>query len=419
MNSDIQDERPLKRVRADSIAGALDEHSMPASRPATKSTTPPSAYEEAQAALEKLTVLDRDQAVHLLTTHPEISRLLREGHPHGSPEAEQAASIAKMEAAIQDLFQERDHLEATLNEEVEAHEKERQELEKKIKSSTLLCTKMLQQNVAKLENSLSDLRKKVFSRATFETKRMKDDEIARLHALVGRFADKILSDFQSSLSVASKMLGNSTTHSATNTAPVARPAREIATPRQKSADTAEADHFEEEGSEDEYSEYEQPLARAKASTKTKELFDTTYVDRHPNENFFHRASGRWMKGLPSMEASVFTGVRGPGAQEWKLMKEKYEANKPRQDVKGEKRATPKKNENNVVKVEKSGIVKVESMPPAQDRAQALASARKIQQLETIIHDLQFKLRDLRTKLEEEVRARRKAEADLERMRSGL
>lgn len=419
MESDSPNERPLKRIRADSIAGALDGHSTAAFRPAHNADTPASTYQKAEAALEKLTLLDRDQVVHLLKTHPEVSKLLHAVNTKASSGLEETTNVAEMEADIQDLVQERDQLEAALHKEVEAHETEKQALEAKIKSSTLLCTKMLQQNVAKLENSLGDLRQKVFTRATFETKRMKDDEIARLYGLVGAFADKILSDFQSSLSVASRMLGNPTAQPATNTAQIARPPRKETAPR-PSADSPASDHFEDEDEdeENEDSEYEEPIAEAKQSTKNKKLYSTEYVDRHPNENFFHRASGRWMKGLPSMEASVFTGVRGPEAQEWKLMKEKYEANKPREDVKIEKRATPKKSEQNAVKVEKTSAIKVENMMPAPDKAQALASARKIQQLEITIHDLQFKLKELRTKLEEEVRARRKAEAELEGMRNG-
>lgn len=414
--SDSPDERPLKRVRADSIAGTLDGHSMTAFRPAPKVITSASMYQEAEAALEKLTLLDRDQAVHLLKTHPEVTKLLHAANTQASLVAEEAKNLVEMEADIQDLVQEKDQLEAALNKEVEVHEKEKQALEGKIKSSTLLCTKMLQQNVAKLENSLGDLRQKVFSRATFETRRMKDDEIARLHRLVGEFADKILSDFQSSLSVASKMLGKPTAQSATNIAQVARTPRKEIAPR-PSKDSPQSDHFEDGDSEDEDSEYEEPIAEAKQSTKNKKLYDTEYVDRHSNENFFHRASGRWMKGLPSMEASIFTGVRGPGAQEWKSMKEKYEANKPKEDVRAETCATPKRNEQHAVKVEKGNTVKFENMMPAPDKVQALASARKIQQLETTIHDLHFKLKELRTKLEEEVRARRKAEAELESIRS--
>lgn len=418
MVADRHDERPLKRVRADSIASALDRRGMTIFHSAPKTTTTASAYQEAKAALEKLTLLDRDQAIHLLTTHPEVSKLLREAKQQSSSDPEESANMAEMDARIQDLSQERDQLEAALNKATEAREKEKQMLEKKTNSSTILCTKMLQQNVTKLENCLSDLHKKVFSRATFETKRMKDDEIARLHGLVGGFADKILSDFQSSLSVACKMLGNPTAQPATNIAQVGGPPGEETALRQ-SADAVQANHFEDDGSEDKDSEYEEPIGAARQSTKNKKLYDTEYVDQHPNENFFHRASGRWMKGLPSMEASVFTGVRGPGAQEWKLMKEKYEANKPREDMKAEKRATPKMHEQNMMKAEKSGTVKVDNMMmPAPDKAQALARARKIQQLEITIHDLHFKLKELRTKLEEEVRARRKAEAELEDMRGG-
>ena len=46
------------------------------------------------------------------------------------------------------------------------------------------------------------------------------------------------------------------------------------------------------------------------------LFDTQYVDSHPEETFHHRGQGRWARGLPSTSASHKTAVRGPGAKDW-------------------------------------------------------------------------------------------------------
>ncbi|KAF2161205.1 hypothetical protein M409DRAFT_59211 [Zasmidium cellare ATCC 36951] len=412
--SGSENERPLKRVRADAMAGALDSKRRVSFAPLPDTTSYRSAYDEAEAALKKLTVLDRDQAVHLLKNHFEVSELLHAANRQGSGESEGAVSLNEVDATIQELIQEKDQLEAALSEELEVLEKAKQALERKVESSTKLCSKMLQQNMSRLEDGLGDLRDEARNYASAVTKHDKDKEIARLHGLIGQFAEKIVDEFKTSLTIASKMLGHPIASTTTANAQVQESPREThATP--KTVDAAKAGSPEDEFEEDDLdlSEYEEQSRKEQQNPKNKKLYGTEYVDSHPNQNFFHRASGRWMKGLPPLEASNFTGVRGPDAKKWKKMKEKYEAKKPKTEVKAEKQATPKKVEQGAtIKDEANGDVKVGNTTPVQDKTQVAASARKIQQLEATVRDLQFKLKELRSKLEEEVRARRKAEAEL-------
>ncbi|KAK4631030.1 hypothetical protein CLAFUW4_02334 [Fulvia fulva] len=49
-----------------------------------------------------------------------------------------------------------------------------------------------------------------------------------------------------------------------------------------------------------------------------QTYSSDYVDQHPDENFYHRGQGRWGRGLPPPGYAGKTGVRGPGAQQWKM-----------------------------------------------------------------------------------------------------
>ncbi|EME47058.1 hypothetical protein DOTSEDRAFT_69136, partial [Dothistroma septosporum NZE10] len=49
-----------------------------------------------------------------------------------------------------------------------------------------------------------------------------------------------------------------------------------------------------------------------------QTFSSEYVDQHADEDFYHRGQGRWARGLPPPGSSGRTGVRGPGAQAWKM-----------------------------------------------------------------------------------------------------
>ncbi|KAK4505782.1 hypothetical protein PRZ48_003747 [Zasmidium cellare] len=404
-----EDERPLKRIRADPVASASGTNHKPTFTPMPFATPFRSAYQEAEAALSKLTLLNRDQAVQLLKNHPEAGELFRAVNAQTALKPEGAAGLGEVDVAIQEIVQEKNQLEAKLSDGLEALEKEKQALEMKAKSSTHLSAKILEQNMTRLVAALIDLRKEVSSHSEIVTKQGKDKEISRLHGLVQKFAEKIVDEFKTSLGIASKMLGQTIALPATNFA-----AQDQETPRnQETVDLAEASGPEDEVSEeDDVSEYEQQSAKERESTKKKKLYGTEYVDSHPTENFFHRASGRWMKGLPSLEASIFTGVRGPGAKKWKQMKEKFEAKKPKEE-KADKPATSKKTEQGAtIKAENPVLARFGAMTPMQEQAHKVAAARKIQQLEATVNELQLKLKELRAKLEEEFRARRKAETEL-------
>lgn len=78
-----------------------------------------------------------------------------------------------------------------------------------------------------------------------------------------------------------------------------------------------------------------PSSKAPAYSKSK-LYDdpegtvsTEYVNRHPEETWYHRGRGRWARGLPPPTASYKTAVKGPGAAAYLAQKGTREG-KPKQ-----------------------------------------------------------------------------------------
>lgn len=68
------------------------------------------------------------------------------------------------------------------------------------------------------------------------------------------------------------------------------------------------DEDDEEEEEEEEDASEEDLAPGT-------LVDTSYVDSHPNQTFYHRGQGRWAFGLPPPGSHNKIAVRGPGAQD--------------------------------------------------------------------------------------------------------
>ncbi|KAF7195382.1 hypothetical protein HII31_03274 [Pseudocercospora fuligena] len=58
----------------------------------------------------------------------------------------------------------------------------------------------------------------------------------------------------------------------------------------------------------------QPSRATMNHVGTRELYDTAYVDAHPEENFYHVGRGRWAKGFPPAGTTQKTAVRGPPAR---------------------------------------------------------------------------------------------------------
>lgn len=67
----------------------------------------------------------------------------------------------------------------------------------------------------------------------------------------------------------------------------------------------------------------EPINQELESTKSFNGVYTTYsreyVDNHPNETFFHRGGGKWVPGMPPPGSAPRTGVRGPGAEKWRVI----------------------------------------------------------------------------------------------------
>ncbi|OTA34201.1 hypothetical protein BTJ68_06286 [Hortaea werneckii EXF-2000] len=57
------------------------------------------------------------------------------------------------------------------------------------------------------------------------------------------------------------------------------------------------------------------------ATKKDELFDTSYVAKHPDITFYHKGQGRWAKGLPPPGSHNKVAVRGPGAAEYQARRQ--------------------------------------------------------------------------------------------------
>ena len=57
-----------------------------------------------------------------------------------------------------------------------------------------------------------------------------------------------------------------------------------------------------------------PLSRLKDG---QERFNTAWVAAHPHENYTHMGKGWWKRGLPDPTDNPKSGVRGPGAKDWK------------------------------------------------------------------------------------------------------
>lgn len=49
-----------------------------------------------------------------------------------------------------------------------------------------------------------------------------------------------------------------------------------------------------------------------------EQVDAEYVEQHPEETFYHRGRGKWVRGLPPPGSTARVAVRGPGADAWKV-----------------------------------------------------------------------------------------------------
>ncbi|KXS98717.1 hypothetical protein AC578_10499 [Pseudocercospora eumusae] len=58
----------------------------------------------------------------------------------------------------------------------------------------------------------------------------------------------------------------------------------------------------------------QPPCAAGTQVGARELYDTAYVDAHPEANFYHVGHGRWAKGFPPAGTTQRTAVRGPPAR---------------------------------------------------------------------------------------------------------